>query len=265
MLVLVLCGCLSGVTTVLFGFGGGFVTVPVVYAVSTATAGTAAMHVAVATSAAVMLVNASVATCAHIRSGGLRTEYLHPLALFIAVGALAGAAAATAVPDRALHLLFCAYLVVAIADIVLRSGFLTRADSRTARPRPPGTATAVAGGTGIGAVAAFLGVGGSVVTVPLLRRRGLPMTEAAALANPLSIPVAVVATIVYSFAAHGNPGHGTIGYVDPAAALALLAGALPTIALVKRTLVRVPDRLHAIAYPIFLTIVLIAMTATTFT
>ncbi len=122
----------------------------------------------------------------------------------------------------------------------------------------------MAGGTGIGAVAAFLGVGGSVVTVPLLRRRGLPMAEAARTANPLSIPVAVVATIIYSLAAHGYHGHGTIGYVDPAAALAL-AGALPTIALVRRSLVRAPDRLHAIAYPIFLTIVLIAMAATAFT
>lgn len=265
LLVLVLCGCLSGATTVLFGFGGGFVTVPVVYAATAATAGTAAMHVAVATSAAVMLVNASVATIAHLRSGGLRTEYLHPLTLCIAAGAVAGAVTATAASDRTLHLLFCAYLVVAIADIVLRRGFLTRAASRSGRPRTPGMVASVAGGTGIGAVAAFLGVGGSVVTVPLLRRRGLPMTEAAALANPLSIPVAVVATIVYSLAALGHSGHGRIGYVDPVAALALLAGALPAIALVRRSLVRVPDRLHAIAYPIFLAIVLIVMAATAFT
>ncbi|BAX92791.1 hypothetical protein MSG_02647 [Mycobacterium shigaense] len=30
--LLVVVGCLAGLTTVLFGFGGGFVTVPAVYA-----------------------------------------------------------------------------------------------------------------------------------------------------------------------------------------------------------------------------------------
>ena len=34
-LILLAFGALTGVTTVLFGFGGGFVTVPVVYAAST--------------------------------------------------------------------------------------------------------------------------------------------------------------------------------------------------------------------------------------
>lgn len=260
LLSLVLCGCLTGATTVLFGFGGGFVTVPVVYAVSAATAGSEAMHVAVATSAAVMVVNASIATVAHARAGGLHRQYLYPLAVFIAVGAVVGAAAADTVPDRALHLLFCAYLVVAIADIVLRRGFLTG----EGRPQALGRITTMAGGVGIGAVAAFLGVGGSVVTVPLLRRRGLPMVEAAAMANPLSVPVAVVATIVYSLAAPPDSRGGALGYVDLTAAVALLAGALPTIALVKRSVVRVPDRVHAIAYPVFLTGVLIAMAATAF-
>lgn len=59
-------GVLSGVTTALFGFGGGFVTVPVVYAV--AATGPAAMHVAVGTSAVVMLVNSLGATITVVRA-----------------------------------------------------------------------------------------------------------------------------------------------------------------------------------------------------
>ncbi|WP_225726833.1 MULTISPECIES: sulfite exporter TauE/SafE family protein [unclassified Nocardia] len=261
LLVMMGFGCLTGITTVLFGFGGGFVTVPVIYAVSAATSGSEAMHIAVATSAAVMVVNATIATVTHARSGGLRRDYLHPLWVFIAVGALVGALAANTVSDKTLHILFAAYLLVAIADIVLRGGFLTRAT----RPEPLGKTMSILGGVGIGTVAAFLGVGGSVVTVPLLRRRGLSMAEAAALANPLSIPVALVATLVYAFAAQSDSRQGLFGHVDLVAALALLAGALPTIALVKRSVVRIPDHLHAIGYPMFLTIVLIVMTATAFT
>ena len=233
--VLFVLGCLSGVTTVLFGFGGGFVTVPVVYAV--AATGPDAMHVAVGTSAAVMVVNSLGATLTLHRSGRLRREYLWPLAAYVAVGAVIGTLAATAAPDSLLHALFAAYLVVTILDSVLRRGFL-----HGGTPRPLGRITTTAGGVGIGVVASFLGVGGSVMTVPLLRRRGLPMVEAAAMANPLSLPVAVIATAIYL------TGPGPTGVVDPIAAAALLAGSLPTIALSRGLLPPIPDRAHAVAY-----------------
>ena len=49
----------------------------------------------------------------------------------------------------------------------------------------------------IGWVAALLGVGGSVMTVPLLRRRGSSMAEAAAIANILTLPLSFTATLTY--------------------------------------------------------------------
>ncbi|MGH8918004.1 MAG: TSUP family transporter, partial [Actinomycetes bacterium] len=69
LLILFAFGCLSGVTTVLFGFGGGFVTVPVIAAVA---GGGDALHVAVATSAVVMAVNSAGATVAGLRAGRVR-------------------------------------------------------------------------------------------------------------------------------------------------------------------------------------------------
>src|SRR4051812_538170 len=99
-------GCLSGVTTVLFGFGGGFVTVPVVYAF--AASGPNAMHVAIGTSTAVMVVNALGGALAQYRSGLLRRDYLWPLAGYIALGAGLGAVAASVAPDGLLHVLFVA-------------------------------------------------------------------------------------------------------------------------------------------------------------
>ncbi|WP_344859927.1 sulfite exporter TauE/SafE family protein [Amycolatopsis ultiminotia] len=249
ILVLFGFGCLSGVTTVLFGFGGGFVTVPVVAAV---TSSGDAMHIAIATSTAVMVVNAGTATVVQARAGRLRREYLWPLAAFIAAGALAGSIAAAHVGDGLLRVLFAGYLGLTIADSLIRGGFL-RAQGE---PRPLGTATSTAGGVGIGAVASFLGVGGSVLTVPLLRRRGLPMADATAMANPLSVPVAVIGTAVYATA-----GSGPAGYLDPVAGAALLAGSLPTIAVVRRVADRLPDRVHAIAYVLLLAVALVAVAA----
>ncbi|MFJ5774486.1 sulfite exporter TauE/SafE family protein [Streptomyces sp. NPDC093094] len=262
LLVLLFFGCLTGVMTVLFGFGGGFVTVPVVHGVLTARSGTDtdAMHVAVATSAAVMVVNSVAAALTQWRQGRLHRAYVWPLAAFITAGAAAGALAATMVGDRTLRLLFAAYLLVTIADSLLRRGFLRAAHQ--AGPKPLGRATVTLGGTGIGVVAAALGVGGSVMTVPLLRRRGLPMAEATAMANPLSVPVAVVGTVVYALAATVPAGTGQVGYVDPGAAVALLAGSLPTIAVARRVTGRVPDRVHSAAYVALLVIVLVATVAT---
>lgn len=243
-------GCLSGVTTVLFGFGGGFVTVPVIAAVAGGSGGSDPLHVAVATSAVVMAVNSAGATFAGLRAGRVRPEYLWPLAAFVGLGAVLGALAATWAPDGLLRLLFAVYLAVTILDSLLRKGFLRPPEDRS----PLGPVTATAGGLGIGAVASFLGVGGSVMTVPLLRRKGLPMTDAVALANPLSLPVALVATAVYACT-----GPGPVGYVDPLAAAALLAGSLPTIAVVRRFAGRLPDRVHAVAYVGLLVAALVAV------
>ena len=112
--VLLAFGVLSGVTTVLFGFGGGFVTVPVVAAVSEGSP--EAMHVAVATSTAVMVVNAASATLTQYRAGRLDRADLWPLGGWVAVGAALGAGVAGLVADDAVRVLFAVYLGVTIVD-----------------------------------------------------------------------------------------------------------------------------------------------------
>ncbi|WP_461143204.1 sulfite exporter TauE/SafE family protein [Salinifilum aidingensis] len=249
-------GVLTGVTTALFGFGGGFLTVPVVFGFTAATAGAATMHVAVATSTAVMVVNSLTATAAHARAGRIRREYVWPMTAFIAVGAALGSLAAARMEDRVLHAAFVVYMVLTIVDCVVRSGFLTR--SGDGAPRPLGPVGGTVGGIGIGAIASALGVGGSVLTVPLLRRRGLPMSAATSMASPLSAPVAVVATVIYAWSGTAASRAGRIGYVDLVAAAALLCGSIPTIALLRRLPGRIPDRVHAATY----LALLIAVTST---
>jgi uncharacterized membrane protein YfcA len=262
IVLLVVVGCITGITTVLFGFGGGFVTVPAVYAAVESTSGTHAMHVAVATSTAIMVVNAALATLASARLGRIRREYIWPIMAFIAVGAVLGAFAADWAPEAMLHLLFVAYIAATLVDSVARKGFFNSGEP--AAGEPLSTTTSTLGGVGIGGVASFLGIGGSVLTVPLLRRRGVAMAEATALANPLSLPIAIAGTVVYALAAPATAHPGQVGYVSLGAAAALLAGSLPTIALTKRILAgrQISDRVHAVAYLILLGIILITMIAT---
>lgn len=234
VVMLVAVGSVTGLTTVLFGFGGGFVAVPAVYAALGGSArGVDAMHVAVATSTAIMVVNASSATVASARQGRLRSEYLWPIVAFIAVGATLGAVAANWAPEELLRMLFVVYIAATLVDSIVRKGFLSTRGSTQQEKRLP-AAVSTLGGIGIGAVASLLGVGGSVITVPLLRRRGVAMADATAMANPMSVPVAVAATVVYGIADPETSQAGQIGHVSVVAAAALLAGSVPTIALTKR-------------------------------
>ncbi|MET4226374.1 sulfite exporter TauE/SafE family protein [Oerskovia enterophila] len=261
-LVLLLSGCLTGVTTVLFGFGGGFMIVPLLLWFlsgpgSAPLAEDMGMHVAVATSSAVMVVNAGVATFAQHRAGTLRTDALWPLTAFIAFGAALGASVAGLVPSEALRWAFVVYLAVTLLNAVLRPGFLA-----TARPaRPLGRATTFVVGPAVGAVAALLGVGGSVMTVPLFRRHGWSMTDSAGLANPLGLPVAVAASITYVVAGGASAsvlGAGHLGYVDLSAFVGLAVGSVLGIVLTRRFVGRMPDRVHARAYLVLLAVVLVA-------
>jgi uncharacterized membrane protein YfcA len=254
-------GLLTGVTTVLFGFGGGFVAVPVVVWADSAL-GADAMRVATATSALVMVVNAAFATAVTPRRvlGALRGG--GPLLVLLGVGAAAGALAARHAPAGLVRWAFVGYVALTVVDLLLRPGFLRPRAPAAGAPGPPRPLPAVVG-VPVGAVAAFLGVGGSVMTVPAMRRAGHPMRVATALANPLTLVIALPAAAVFLGASAGPAGahpHVTlVGLVDLRAAGALLLGALPVIAVLRRRPPRLPDRLYAWTYVALLAAVAVAM------
>lgn len=263
-LVLLLIGLAVGATTVLFGFGGGFVTVPVI-AVADLALGGDAVRVATATSALVMLVNAAVATASS------RREALQPLAerwsllLLLGLGGALGAAVARVAPDAVIRWGFVVYIGATIVDLLARPGFLrpvaavvpatapasgsepSSAAAGTVAPPSLGIRTWL--GAPIGTVASFLGVGGSVMTVPLMRRAGASMPSAATLANPLTLAIVVPALLVSLLLRGGAPASpGLVGSVDVLAALALLLGSIPVVVILRRRPPRIPDAVHAWTY-----------------
>lgn len=263
--LLLVCGAVSGVTTVLFGFGGGFFTVPLIYALTIARYGAdspigqAAMQIAVATSTCVMIFSAGLSTMHHHRAGSLDWRSVRPLVAGIIPGAALGAACAIGLHGNLVRYAFIAYLLLTIADCLLRPGFLRHAPTPSQRVTGK-TTTGI--GVIIGLIAALLGVGGSVMTVPLMRRRGASMTGATAMANPLSLPMAVIGTLVWMILARHLPGTGSpgfIGAINLQAALLLAAGAWLGITLTSRFIGRLPDTLHARIYPMLLALVTVVM------
>ncbi|MFB7631973.1 TSUP family transporter [Streptomyces sp. NPDC056149] len=254
-------GLLTGVTTVLFGFGGGFVAVPVVVWADAALGGDA-MRVATATSALVMVVNAGFATAVTPRRVLATLRGSRALLLLLAVGAAVGALATRLAPADLVRWAFVGYIALTIVDLLLRPGFLrppARVEAADGAPRPMPAVL----GAPVGAVAAFLGVGGSVMTVPALRRAGHTMRVATTLANPLTLAIALPATVVSlagaTVATAADAHRHLVGLVDPLSAAALLLGALPVIAVLRRRPPRIPDRLYAWAYIGLLAVVAVAM------
>ena len=203
--VLVVVGIITGITAGMFGFGGGFVIVPLVYhffpaydLLSAADRGYL-LQVGVATSTAVMIVGTTYSSLKHHLAGNIDWSSVFPLAAYIGIGSAIGAYVATVVPGAWIKLFFILYILGVIADCVLRKGFM--ADSDGHEFRHMGRIAEFLAGLVIGAIASLLGVGGSVMTVPLMRRHGARMKNAVAMANPLSFPVAILGTLTYVLAA----------------------------------------------------------------
>lgn len=258
VIVLVVIGLLAGLTTVLFGFGGGFVAVPVILWADGAL-GAAATEVAVATSAVVMVVNAAAATAATSRATLWHLRNATPLIALLGCGGALGAALARSVPAHLTTWGFVAYLMITIADVLLRPGFLRR----PSRIDGPGREFTISPALGvpIGTAASLLGVGGSVMTVPLLRRGGKPMNVATALANPLTLAISMPALTVFLTSTAVAPMDEPyfVGAVDFRAAGALLIGALPLVIWLRRRPPRLPDTVHAQAYVALLVVSALAM------
>nr|WP_246381858.1 sulfite exporter TauE/SafE family protein [Prauserella isguenensis] len=258
-MVLFFVGSAVGVTTVLFGFGGGFVTVPIILFVDAAR-GPDALRIAIATSALVMLVNAVVATSATRRSILAHLRRRRSLFALLALGGAVGGVGALFVPDVVPRWGFVAYIGITVVDLLLRPGFLPRSGvTRRPKKAPDGRPLTDGWGIPIGGVASFLGVGGSVMTVPMMRRSGMDMSLATSLANPLTVAIAVPAMLVASvFGSSVASSPGLVGTVDVVSALALLAGAIPVIVLLRRRPPRIPDAVHSWAY---LALLVVAATA----
>ena len=246
---LVLVGVLVGLTTVLFGFGGGFVTVPIITLVH-ADLGSDTARVAAATSALVMLVNAVVSTLSTKREtlAHLKGEWW--LFILLAAGGAFGAFCAKFAPEPLLKWGFVIYIAVTAIDLLARPGFFRRggAKVRDENLRDGGRGIAALFGFPIGGLASFLGVGGSVMTVPMMRRSGSTMTVATTLANPLTLVIMLPAVLITITTHASTAVPGMVGSVDLRSAFA------PLIVLLRRRVPKIPEIIHAWGYFILLII-----------
>lgn len=220
LLALLGVGGIAGIAAGLFGIGGGLVMIPALVWLlpQLGAPPEQAMHLAVGTSLATIAVGSLTATRAHHLRGAVRWDLWRMLAPLLASGAIGGALLGRALPGGVLAFAFAALTAVLAAWFV-----------RGAPPpaRPPSDLMLRLACLPIGALAALVGVGGGLLSVPLLIARGVPLPIAVGTTSALTLPVSLAGGLGYALGAPATLA-GASGFVFWPAAGALALGAFST-------------------------------------
>lgn len=210
-----LAGVPIGLAIGLIGGGGSILAVPLlVYVV-----GVASPHVAVATAAIAVALNALAGVAAHARAGNIKW----PCALVFAAAGIAGAAlgaqAGKAVDGERLLAAFGVLMVVVGAMLLKPRRTPPQPDVRLTRDTASRLLPRLVPiGLVVGTLAGFFGIGGGFLIVP-----GLML----ATAMPIGVAVGTSLVIVTALGAATAASYAWSGFVDwPLSALLVLGGAV---------------------------------------
>ena len=212
-------GALAGFSAGLFGIGGGAVIVPALFFTfsSLGYSQDVVMHSAVATSSAIIVINAVKSVRSHNAHGAVDWDLLWPhnflqsYALWIGLGSFCAAIwVAPRLSGEVLAIIFAV-----IASLISMQFIFGRPDWRIRDTVPGGLARPIVGG-GIGALSALMGIGGGSITVPLMSICGVSIHRAVATASGFGFAIAFPAAIGFMISGWNVDGrpYFSIGYVN---------------------------------------------------
>lgn len=252
-------GVVAGILSGMFGLGGGVVVVPIlyVYLQHIGISEQLNMHMAVATSLAVMLITTFNSMWSHHRKGNIDWAIIRQLAPWMVCGVIIGTIIAHFLHSDWLRYCFMALLAYVILNALFKKGFTEKYTKADFNMQQNGLTKAYFTCTGF--LAVLLGIGGSVFTVPFFRRAKAPMVNASALAVALTPIVALFGTIGYIITGlHADPGLPyDFGYIYIPAFLGIGVGTLLGVPVGSHLASTLDDRYLARTYIVLLIIFLI--------
>ena len=214
-----LLGLVAGILAGLLGVGGGLVLVAALawllplFGVPPE----AAMHAALASSLASIVLTAASSARAHARRGSVLWPTVAWMVPGLLLGAWLGSGVAVKLDAQTLRWIVAGYCLLA----AWQTGFgRSRAPADGSEvPAPRGWPMSAAGG-GIGVLSALVGIGGGSMTVPLLVWRGVKPVRAVGTSSACGVAIGLSAAVGYALHAPSGalPAHG-IGYVYLPAAI----------------------------------------------
>lgn len=217
-------GALSGMLAGTFGIGGGFVVIPALLVVFglQGVDPEVAMHLAIGTSLASIVVSGTAAALSHHRHGNVLLHRLRQLLPGLLGGAILGVFVASSLSGGTLRAAFGTFLVLLAMHRL--SGW-----PRLSHSTLPGAAPTVLAGGVIGGTSALFGIGCGMLAIPWLGRCGASLKQAIGTAAACGAPTALVGTVTFVLVGWGHPAlpPGATGYVMWPALLGIILASIP--------------------------------------
>jgi uncharacterized membrane protein YfcA len=220
-----LLGVAAGVLAGLLGIGGGLVIIGALLWLlpSFGIPAEAAMHAALASSLASIVLTASSSARAHHRRGSVLWPTVAWMVPGLLLGGWLGSFLAVALSGEALRWCVAVYCFLVAAQMAFGG---PRGGASAADVVPRGWPMAAAG-SGIGAVSAIVGIGGGSMTVPLLVWRRVRPVRAVGTSSACGIFIGLASAAGYALNAPPGalPAHA-VGYVYLPAAVGIALGSV---------------------------------------
>jgi len=213
-----LLGIVAGLLAGLLGVGGGLVLVAALAWLLPllGVPPEAAMHAALASSLASIVLTAAASARAHARRGSVLWPTVAWMVPGLLLGGWLGSGIAVGVDDDVLRYIVAGYCLLAAAQLHFGGPRKGGADGV---PAPRGWPMSAAG-TGIGALSAVVGIGGGSMTVPLLVWRGVAPVRAVGTSSACGVAIGLGSALGYALhAPAGALPESAVGYVYLPAAI----------------------------------------------
>lgn len=213
ILLLLAIGGVGGFLSGLLGVGGGVIFVPALF-FSLSSLGFSedhAMHIAIGSSLAVVLATGLVSAANHYRRGSVDMDIARAWAPPLVGGVVVGAVVASFVKTEVLKEIFAGITLLMAVYMAFSRERTDAAPWRFLTMTVQKALNAL-----IGCTAAMVGVGGAIMTVPLMNGVGLSMPRAVGTAALLGVAVALPGVLSYMAVGFftGDLPPWSIGYVN---------------------------------------------------
>ncbi|MBB1473074.1 sulfite exporter TauE/SafE family protein [Luteimonas sp. MC1825] len=220
MWIFPLLGIVAGVMAGLLGIGGGLVLVAALAWLLPLQGVPAdlAMHAALASSMASIVMTSLSSAWSHHRRGGVLWPTVHWMVPGLLAGGWLGSRFAVSLEGDVLRWIVACYCLLAGAQMAFGRARGDDAGAASVVPTGPAMTTA---GLGIGALSAVVGIGGGSITVPLLVWRGVRAVRAVGTSSACGFAIAVGSVLGYALNAPEGSAlpQGAVGYVYLPAAI----------------------------------------------
>ncbi|WP_424982810.1 sulfite exporter TauE/SafE family protein [Maritalea sp. S77] len=221
---LALAGVAAGIIAGLLGVGGGIVMVPVMTTIFAASGMDEAviLHVAVATSLAVIIPTGASSALAHHRKGAVSFELLKLWAPFMVAASFLGGISAGLYSSLVMRLIFGVMaILIAVNSVVPIQKRMMQNLSDSATTHRISAAV-------IGYISSLMGIGGGSLSVPTMAALGRKVHQAVGTSSALGVFIAVPGALGFVLSGWGVSGvpDFALGYVYLPAFLALALGAI---------------------------------------